>query len=223
MALAASCIAPFASAQEIIENEDEQAEEPAPAPPPPPSPTPKPAPVAERPPFADEPSEAPKPLPAKPKPPVGIRVDAGYATRRLFTIPVSGVDMGLGVGVQPKPFAAVWGATRVFYGNTEYGLNVFSVRLGGEGELVMFDRVRVGAGLSAFIVGVGRYVRNETLLSWGPEARLTARVDLLQPTGFAIFARGALEGAYEIYDDSAFWGMTAGIGVDFDVAGKRVR
>ncbi len=202
-------VSPVARAQELSED-DENQEQPAPPKPPPAN--------MNRPPFVEEP-----PPDVKPIPPIGIRVDAGYATRKLFTIPVSGVDMGLGIGAQPSPVGAVWGAMRVYYGNTEYGLNVFSVRIGGEGELVLFDRVRIGAGLSAFFVGVGRYSRNESLISWGPEGRIFARVDLLQPTGFAIFARASLDGAYEFYDDSAFWGPTIGLGVDFDVAGKRVR
>jgi len=199
-----------AFAQEV---DDEEQVDPAPPPPPPP---PKP-----------ETNEAPppdvKPIPPKPGPPVGLRGDGGWSSRSLFTIPVTGADLGLGVGAQTSKYAAFWGAARLFTGGTENGLNVFAVRVGGEAELVLADRVRIGGGLSFFLVGVGRYVRDETLLSWGPEARLHARVDLLQPSGFAIFARAAIEGAWEIYDGSAFWGPTLGGGVDFDIAGKRTR
>jgi hypothetical protein len=196
-------------AQDVIE-EEEVPPEPAPPPPPPPKKDEPPAPEV-------------KPVAPKPGPPIGIRLDGGYAARKLFTIPVTGADMGFGVGAQTSQYAAFWGAARVFYGETEYSLKTFAARMGGEAELVLFDRVRLGAGLSFFLVGVGRYVRDEMLLSWGFEGRLAARVDLFQPSGFAIFARGALEGAWEVYDGSNFWGPTIGLGVDFDVAGKRVR
>ena len=169
----------------------------------------------------DEDARPPTP-PTKPKPPVSLRVDGAYAPRKLFSIPVTGADVGIAGGMQPSERGALWGTMRGFLGTTENGLRVWSVRVGGEGELV-FDRLRIGAGIGLFVLGVRRAVRDETILSWGPEARATARFDFVRETDFALFVHGALGAGYEVYDGSLFWGPTVGAGVAIDVAGRHAR
>jgi hypothetical protein len=180
--------------------------------------------------FADEPSPPETPAPAEepdkaappPKGPVivGLRFDGGWSARRLLDIPVTGADMGIGFGAQFSPRFAVWNAARVLVGSTEHGLRVWDARLGPEAELVL-DRFRLGAGLGVMLLGVSRAARSETLVSWGPEARATARFDFVRTESFALFARAAFDAAYEVYDGSLFWGPTFGAGGDFDIAGKR--
>ena len=157
----------------------------------------------------------------KPSPPVGLRIDGGYSPRKLVSLPVVGADMGLAFGAQPKREVAFWGASRLFLGSTQNGLDVFSFRIGGEVEGVLLDRLRLGGGMHGFVVGVGRAVRDQTILSWGPAASATARIDLIQSDGFAIFARAAVDAGYEIYNGTIFWGPTLGGGVDFDIGGQR--
>lgn len=154
--------------------------------------------------------------------PVGFRVDGGYSPRRLLTIPLAGADLGLAFGAQPMEHAAFWGASRLFLGSTENGLHVFSVRVGAEGEAV-FDRFRIGGGLSGFVVGVGRAVRNDTIYSWGPALNAAARFDVIQSDSFALFARAAIDGGLDVYQGSIFWGPSIGAGIDLDLAGKRAR
>jgi len=169
----------------------------------------------------DEPAPDRPPLPRKPAPPIGLRLDGGYAMRELVSLPVAGADIGLALGAQPKKALAIWGTSRLLLGSTENGLDVFAFRLGTDLEGVLFDRLRLGGGAHLLVVGVGRAARNQTILSWGPAGALTARVDLIQSDGFAIFARAAVEAGYEIYDGSIFWGPTLGGGVDFDIGGDR--
>ncbi len=161
------------------------------------------------------------PQPKRPSPPVGLRVDGGYSPRELVSLPMAGADMGLAFGAQPKRSVAFWGASRLFLGSTQNGLDVFSFRIGGEVEGILLDRLRLGGGMHAFVVGVGRAVRDQTILSWGPAASATARIDLIQSDGFAIFARAAIDAGYEIYNGTIFWGPTLGGGVDFDIGGQR--
>jgi hypothetical protein len=168
----------------------------------------------------DATSPPPAPQPPKPSPPFGVRVDGGYSPRKLLSLPVSGADMGLAFGAQPRRHTAFWGATRLFLGSTEHGLKVFSLRAGGEVEAVI-DRLRIGGGLHLFAVGVGRAVRNDTIVSWGPAVNAAARVDLIQSDGFVLFARAAVDAGYELRGGSLFWGPTFGGGVDFDLGGSR--
>lgn len=169
--------------------------------------------AAEAPGLAAATAPAPKPAPV-----IGVRLDGGYSRRELLSLPVVGADMGLAAGAQPYRHAAFWGSTRLFLGSTENGLSVFSFRVGGEVEAV-FDRFRIGGGLHLFVVGVSRAVREETILSWGPALSASARVDVIQAEGFTLFARAAIDGGYEVYGGSTFWGPALGGGVDFDIGG----
>lgn len=157
----------------------------------------------------------------KPPTPVQLRLDGGYSPRRLVSLPVVGADMGLALGAQPSKYAAVWGTSRLFLGSTENGLDVFSARIGMEAEGVILERLRLGLGLQGFLVGIDRAARDQTILSWGPAIAATARVDLFQSDGYAIFARAASDGGVEVYEGTAFWGATFGGGVDFDIVGER--
>lgn len=182
-------------------------------------PPPEPPPPAEV--VAPEP--APVPVPPRPMPPVSLRFDGGYAPRKLFSIPVTGADVGVAVGAQPSEHAAFWGSTRVLVAGTENGLRVWDVRVLGEAEYVALDRLRLGAGVGVFLLGVGRAARDETITSWGPVAQGMVRFDVVREDDYGIFLRGALSGGYDVYDSSAFWGPSIGAGFELDVAGKRRR
>lgn len=169
-----------------------------------------------------DPGERPPPRP-KPAPPVSARFDGAYAPRKLFTIPASGADAGLAFGAQPTENAAFWGSTRVFVGGTENGLRVWDGRVLGEAEYVAAERVRVGGGVGVFLLGVERAARDETILSWGPVAQASARVDFVRADDYALFVRAALSGGYDVYDSSAFWGPSIGAGFEIDLAGERRR
>lgn len=158
--------------------------------------------------------------PPKPGPPVSVRIDGGYAPRKLFAIPVTGADFGLGVAAQPIENGAFGGSLRGFVGSTENGLHLWDIRALGEAELVAFDRLHLGGGVGLFLLGVKRAVRDETIRTWGPVGQLSARFDIVRDD-YAIFVRGALSGGYDLYDSSAFWGPTIGAGFELDVAGKR--
>ncbi|HEY8074595.1 MAG TPA: hypothetical protein VIF62_10800 [Labilithrix sp.] len=164
-------------------------------------------------PTADEPPSPPAP---KPKTPVGLRLDGGYATRRLFDLGVSGADLGLAVGPQPNEHLAAWAAPRLFLGSTDNGLSVWSLRVDGELEYVV-DRLRLGGGVGAFVIGVHRAARDETLLSYGPEARITARFDIVKNEDLAFFLRGALDCGGDLLAGSLFWGPSIGAGMQFEL------
>lgn len=173
--------------------------------------------------VAAQPAAERPPAPPKPSAPVSLRFDGGYAPRKLFTIPVTGADVGLGVGAQPSEHAAFWGSTRVLIAGTENGLEVWDLRFLGEGEYVAFDRLRLGGGVGLFVLGVGRAARSETIVSWGPVAQGMARFDVVREDQFGIFVRAAISGGYDVYDSSAFWGPTIGGGFELDIAGTRRR
>jgi hypothetical protein len=192
------------------------AEQPASPPAPSPAPALSPAPA----PDADAIAAPRAPEAPKPSSPVGFRADGGWASRKLLTLPVMGADIGAAFGAQPKQNAAFWGSGRLLLGSTDNGLRVWSARIGGEAEAV-FDRLRIGAGLQLMFIGVGRATRDQTIISWGPACFGSARIDVVQSEGFALFARAALDLGYEVNSSSAFWGPTLGGGVDFDLAGNR--
>lgn len=174
--------------------------------------------VVQPPPAADEPPPPP-PQPPKKKTPVGLRFDGGYSPHRLFSLGVTGADLGLGVGPRISEHAQMWGTPRVFVGSTENGLSVWSVRLGGEAEVV-FDRLRFGGGVGIFVMGVHRAVRSETLLGYGPDLNVAARFDVVKSDDLAFFVRGAVDGSMELRSGSIFWGPYAGIGVQIELSKK---
>lgn len=183
---------------------------------------------------ADEivPSEAPTSTPnqgnaahasaPRTKPPtvIGLRVDGGYSLRKLVALPLTGGDVGVALGARPEPNVALWGTTRMFIGSTEHGLSVYTWRLGGDFDYIL-DRVRVGLGLNLFVVGVGRAVRDDTIVSWGPALHGGARVDVVQAEGFTLFLRADIDAGWEVRNGSIYWGPTLGAGVDFDISGTR--
>ena len=49
------------------------------------------------------------------------------------------------------------------------------------------------------------------------------RFDVVRADTYALFLRAALDGGYDVYDSSVFWGPSIGLGFELDVAGKRRR
>lgn len=160
--------------------------------------------------------------PPKASPPVSLRFDGAYASRKLFSLSVTGADLGLGILVQPSPHMGVGGSVRGFIGGTEHGLRVWDVRVMGETEVIAFDRLHLGSGIGLFLLGVERAARDETIRSWGPQMQGHARFDIVRDD-YAIFVRGALSGGYDLYDSSFFWGPSIGAGFELDIAGRRNR
>lgn len=183
-----------------------------------PAPAPAPAPAV----ASDEWwRKQPVPLgPTRPPKPLALRFDGAYATRRLFALDVKGADMGLALGAQTSHHAAWWVASRLTLGSTENGLSVWSGRLGPEVEAVI-DPVRLGIGASLLMIGVTRAVREETLLSFGIEARAFGRVDVVRNDDYALFLRAGIDAGAEAAGKSTFWGPAIGLGVELGVRGKR--
>lgn len=152
--------------------------------------------------------------------PMALRLDGAYAPRRLFSLGVTGADLGLALGIQTSHRVAWWAASRVSMGSTENGLSVWSGRGGAELEAV-FDPIRFGVGVSFLVMGVGRAVREQTLLSYAMEARAFARVDCMRTDDLALFVRAGIDGAAEFKGNSAFWGPAIGAGVELGVRGKK--
>lgn len=173
-------------------------------PPPPPAPPPVDAPA--------KPAEPPK----KKKVPVSVRVDGGYGLRSLEELSVKGGDVGVGIGAQPLPTFAIYGAVRGFFGSTELGLDVKALRVGCDLDVV-FDRFRLGFDPGIFVVGIGRATRDQTIVAWGPKIGAIARVDVVRADLFALFLRASVDGGPTFSDGSLFGGVTLGAGVDFDV------
>jgi hypothetical protein len=180
---------------------------------------PEPAPKKAPPPDNDDASIKPL-LPKQPPRPLALRLDGGYAVRRLFSLGVTGADLGFALGVQPTKHMAVWGTGRVELGSTDNGLKVWSTRIGPEIEAV-FDPLRIGVGVSLLVMGVGRAQEDETLLSYGGEARFFARLDCVRNDDYALFVRAGLDAGVEVSAGSAFWGPTIGVGFELGVRGKR--
>lgn len=160
------------------------------------------------------------PRPVRVPKPLALRLDGGYAPRRLFDLGVSGADVGLGLGVQTTHHSAWWATSRLSLGSTENGLSVWSSRFGAEVEGV-FDPVRFGIGASLFVMGVGRAEREETLLSYGIEGRAFGRVDITRNDDYALFVRAGIDAGAEARAGSVFWGPAFGVGVELGVRGKR--
>jgi hypothetical protein len=163
--------------------------------------------------------------PAAPRPPripkpLALRFDGAYAPRRLFTLGVTGADLGLALGVQTSQHTAWWAASRVSLGSTENGLSVWSGRAGAEVEAV-FDPIRFGVGASFLFMGVDRATRNETLTSFGVEVRAFGRVDFVRNDDYALFLRAGLDAGAEARGESTFWGPALGLGVELGLRGKR--
>lgn len=206
-----------ARAQDLFAPRDASEDPPAAAPAPAPAPTPE-APAAPAP-DTNEWWRA-KPRPPRAHKPAAIRFDGAYAPRRLFSLGVTGADLGLAIGVQTTQHGAWWGTSRVSYGSTENGLTVWSTRFGAEYEVV-FDPIRIGIGASVFAIGVDRAARDQTLLSFGVEGRTFARVDCMRSESFAMFLRAGLDAATEASSGSVFWGPAIGLGFELGLAGKR--
>lgn len=105
-------------------------------------------------------------------------------------------------------------------GSTENGLSVWSSRWGAEVEGVL-DPVRIGIGASLFFMGVDRAERDETLLSYGIEARGFGRVDITRDDDYALFVRVGIDAGAEARGGSLFWGPCFGVGVELGARGKR--
>ena len=162
-----------------------------------------------------------RPLRPRPPPkPLALRLDGAYAPRRLFTLGVTGADLGLALGVQTSQHTAWWAASRVSLGSTENGLSVWSGRAGAEVEGV-FDPVRFGVGASFLFMGVDRATRNESLMSYGVEVRAFGRFDFVRNDDYALFLRAGIDAGAEARGESTFWGPALGIGVELGVRGKR--
>jgi hypothetical protein len=183
--------------------------------PPPPA---EPTPPAEEP-IVLRPDEAP-PKPPQVKRIAVFRLDAGFAPRRLFDIPVYGGEGGFGFAFEGRKGFAVVPGLRAAFGKTENGLGMQSGHLGVDFESL--GPVRVGVGFSLFLVTVGRAARDSSLISYGHSFRGYLRIDLTRSDGFALFARGSLDLAHEFRSGGAFWGGTIGLGLDFDLQ-KRVQ
>lgn len=165
-------------------------------------------------------AQPPPPRPVRIPKPLALRFDGGYAPRRLFSLGVTGADLGLALGVQTTHHSAWWATSRLSLGSTENGLSVWSSRFGAEVEGV-FDPVRFGIGASLFVMGVGRAERDQTLLSYGVEGRAFARVDVTRNDDYALFVRGGIDAGAEARGGSVFWGPCLGVGVELGVRGKR--
>ena len=178
------------------------------------APAPAPAPVDDRasPPVTPPPSLAPNPI--------ALRFDGAYATRRLFSLGVTGTDLGFGLGVQTSHRLAWWWTTRVSLGSTEGGLDVWSGRMGAEVEAV-YDPIRFGAGASLLMMGVDRAARDQTLHSYGIEGRAFARFDGWRTDDVAFFLRAGIDAGLEVKSGSAFWGPGIGAGLELGIRGKK--
>jgi hypothetical protein len=148
-----------------------------------------------------------------------LRLDTSYAHRSLLELPTNGGEVGVAIGAQSSSHRAVWVGARGFWGHTVDGLEVGSGTLTLDGEAV-FGRLRVGGAGGVLLIGFGRATRSETITSWGLNADLALRVDLLRSGGTALFARAQLDGGFELHG-SAYWGPSVGLGVAFDLGGNR--
>jgi len=164
---------------------------------------------------------APPPPDDKVHPPASVRFDGAYAPRKLFSLPVTGADFGVALGVQPKEAFAFWGSARGFIGSTENGLHTFDARMLFELDLLPHERVRIGLGLGGFVLGVTRAARDETIRTWGPLFEASLRVDVVRADSYGIFIRAAETIGYDLYDSSAWIGPSIGAGVELDFAGSR--
>ena len=165
-------------------------------------------------------AKPPQRRPRPPPKPLALRLDGAYAPRRLFTLGVSGADLGLALGVQTSQHTAWWAASRLSLGSTENGLSVWSGRAGAEVEAV-FDPIRFGVGASLLFMGVDRAARNETLMSYGVEVRAFGRIDFVRNDDYALFLRAGIDAGAEARGESTFWGPALGVGVELGVRGKR--
>jgi hypothetical protein len=171
------------------------------------------------------PATAPAPVAeARPRPPpkttwAVLRFDGGYATRTLHEIPMEGGVAAAGVGIDRK-WIGVYASLQAMFASTEHGLGARSWRPACELDVIL-DRVRLGPGLGLLFFSLDRAVRDATLDGRGMTFFAAARVDVLRPSGYTIFARGAMDYTFLTTGvDTAMWGPSIGLGVDFDLGSQ---
>jgi len=129
---------------------------------------------------------------------------------------VTGADFGIAIGAQPSRHFAVYGAARGYFGSTEFGLDVKSLRLTADMDIVI-DRFRIGFDPGLFFVGVSRATRDQTIVGWGPKIGVSMRLDAVRTDSFAFFVRAAADAGPTFSDGSAWAGWMLGAGIDFDI------
>jgi hypothetical protein len=119
---------------------------------------------------------AKSPSPAHP-----IELEAGGNGRYIFSLPVVGGELGLGVGLSrgATSRAEGWFRARYGYAQTLHGLSVHSARAGGAVTFT-FGRVRPSIGFDLMWLGVERHTESDMIQHWGIGVSGGLNVDLLE-------------------------------------------
>jgi hypothetical protein len=176
----------------------------------------------DEPPPADEArTEAATTEPSPPPRRIGIfRVDAGFAPRRVFDIPILGGEIDVALGVEGRKGVGYFPGLRGTLGKTELGLTVRSWHFGSDFELLT-GRVRPGVGFALFWVEVDRAARRSSASSYGHSFRGYVRFDVARAESFAFYLRATIDFAHEFQGGAVFWGGTLATGFDFDLTSRR--
>lgn len=161
--------------------------------------------------------EIPPPEPPRKKTIPVLRLDGGYAHRRLFDLPINGGAIGLAFGAE-RGWLALHGSLQGMFGSTTNGLATRTGRVLFEAEAIL-DRFRFGLGTGFLFLGIERAVRDDVIPSHGLPLLASLRFDVARfEDGYTIFARATFEYVALLKGpDTDFWGPSIGAGFDFDL------
>jgi len=138
---------------------------------------------------------------------------AGPSYERIYGVPMIGADFGVALGAQ-RGVSAFYGEMNGIVGRTDHGLPTYQLWFGGSWEGTI-DRVRLGLGLHAGFLGIGRATSSNMIGGVGIGAFGFASVDLYQSDdGHALYLGARITGNMMDGGQSsaALWGPSASLG-----------
>jgi hypothetical protein len=140
------------------------------------------------------------------------KFEAGPTVRRIFRVPVYGIDLGLALGSQTR-IGAFYGTLGGLIGATNLGLiaKQFAAGVAWEAPIGAF---RLGIGLRSTLFGIERVSTDNTMWGLGGGAIANATYDLYEGEEHAVYL-GVKAGADFLDGDDLpiLWGGSAIFGV----------
>ncbi len=154
------------------------------------------------PPYAEKPTST---TPSKPT--YAGLASGGASYRRLFGVPLYTGVASLGFGVD-SGHLALYARGEYEGGRTDHGLQIRVIRVGGSAEGI-FDRFRIGAGLSVSSVSFFRVTHREPIERVGVGLFGTTSFDIARFDDHALYlgVRGDLDFSASMYGVSAAFGF----------------
>jgi len=163
-----------------------------------------------------QPAPAPMPAPAPaPEPRRGftIAMDAGYAYRRLYSIPIHAGEVELSFGGALKS-VSIYGTIGGLFGRTEQGLLVTRITSGPSLLFPVTEKFRLGVAIRTSTVAVQRVTAGDTMgaFGFGFFGNATYDVITVDPVAFYVGARVGGETFMNSKPNAWLWGGSLNLG-----------